>query len=87
MQFAVLTYAYIKHEQDSFSKVSLWLMEQISCVVPITLLTKMLAVVYALKFLYLLSEGYKLQSVKVLHLLTSRSSFLSLIISLIISKN
>ena len=47
----------IKHEQDSFSKVSLWLMEQISCVVPITVLTKMLAVVYALKFLYCYMKG------------------------------
>ena len=46
-----------KHEQDSFSKVSLWLMEQISCVVPITVLTKMLAVVYALKFLYCYLKG------------------------------
>ena len=57
MQFAVLTKAHVKHEQDSFSKVSLWLMEQISCVVPITVLTKMLAVVYALKFLYCYLKG------------------------------
>ncbi len=57
MQFAVLTNAYVKHEQDSFSKVSLWLMKQISCVVPITVLTKMLAVVYALKSLYCYMKG------------------------------
>ncbi len=32
-------------------------MKQIACVVPITVLTKMLAVVYALKFLYCYLKG------------------------------
>ena len=77
----------IKHwEQDSFSKVSLWLMQQISCTVPITLLTKMLAVENALKFLCCYLEGKNFTVLKYYtFLLNSRSSFLSFVISLIIS--
>ena len=49
-------------------------MKHTSCVVTITLLTKMLAVVYTLKVFVLLSGGYKLHSIKVLHFRTQTSA-------------